>query len=178
MNNDSLCICFAVLPLFSKGIGKSWILRPRMGGKDLSNHHQMPPTSAAVSHRLSKAWQGSPDPFRMNTGDGTRSAKGQVTALVLLLSAQSLSLLLWSSNALPSALKQGLHGQPVAWCPHLPATPESMAVLLQVLTKAESHAGFWSQEQGAGSITKGHLPQPHAASDLKVLDRVEEVMPQ
>lgn len=39
-----------VLPLFSKIIIESWMLRPQMGGKDLPNHHQMSPTSAAVTN--------------------------------------------------------------------------------------------------------------------------------
>lgn len=76
MNNDSPCICFAVPPLFSKEIGKSWILHPQMGGKDLSNHHQMPPALAPVTNGLSPslkslAGQRSPDSFCMNTRDGT-----------------------------------------------------------------------------------------------------------
>lgn len=160
MNNDSPCICFAVLPLFSKEIGKSWILHPQMGGKDLSNHHQMPPALAAVTNGLSPSLKSLAEVTRFVLHEykgWDRSAEGKATALMLLLSAQSLSLLLWSSNALlTSTSKRRLRGQPVAQRPDLPATPASTAVLLPVLAEAESHPGFWSP--GASSIPKEHLP--------------------
>lgn len=179
MNNDSPCICFAVPPLFSKGIGKSWIQHPQMGGKDLSNHHQMPPALAAVTKGLSPSLKSLAEVSRFILHEykgRDRSAEGKATALMLLLSAQSLSLLLWSSNTLTSASKRRLRGQPVAQRPDLTTTPEPTAVLLPVLAEAESHPGFWSQ--GASSITKEHLPWAHTDWDQQVLDQVEEVTPQ